>query len=110
MAPLESLARNSESVLHLRCYATPPLTDSCARLQGLVETVLNQVLDAQVPEQIGAQPYERSATRQASRNGYRPRTLTTRVGPLVLHVPQVRDGSFSTTLCARDQGSEQALV
>lgn len=79
-------------------------------LQGLVETVLNQVLEAQVTEQIGARPYERSTTRQAYRNGSRPRTLTTRVGPLVLHVPQLRDGSFSTTLFARYQRSEQALL
>jgi putative transposase len=79
-------------------------------LQGLVETVLNQVLEAQVTEQIGAQPYERSAVRKAYRNGSRPRTLTTRVGPLVLHVPQVRDGSFSTALFTRYQRSEQALV
>src|SRR5919202_3784706 len=79
-------------------------------LQGLVETVLEQVLEAQVTEQIGAQPYERSTGRKAYRNGYRARTLTTRVGPLVLHVPQVRDGSFSTTLLARHQRSEQALV
>ena len=79
-------------------------------LQGLVETVLNQVLEAQVTEQIGARPYERSEGRKAYRNGSRTRTLTTRVGPLVLHVPQVRDGSFSTTLFARYQRSEQALV
>jgi putative transposase len=79
-------------------------------LQGLVETVLNQVLEAQVTEHIGAQPYERSTGRKAYRNGYRLRTLTTRVGPLVLHVPQVRDGSFSPTLFARYQRSEQALV
>ena len=79
-------------------------------LQGWVETVLNQVLEAQVTERIGARPYERSEARQAYRNGYRLRTLTTRVGPLVLHVPQVRDGSFSTTLFARYQRSEQALV
>ena len=38
-------------------------------LQGVVETVLNQVLEAQVTEQLGAQPYERSATRKAYRNG-----------------------------------------
>lgn len=79
-------------------------------LQRLVETVLNQVLEAQVTEQIGARPYERSAERKAYRNGSRLRTLTTRVGPLVLHVPQVRNGSFSTTLFARYQRSEQALV
>jgi putative transposase len=79
-------------------------------LQGLVETVLNQVLEAQVTEHIGAQPYERSVERKAYRNGSRLRTLTTRVGPLVLHVPQVRDGSFSPTLFARYQRSEQALI
>ena len=79
-------------------------------LQGLVETVLNQVLEAQVTEHIGARPYERSMSRKAYRNGYRPRTLTTRVGPLGLHVPQVRDGRFSPTLFARYQRSEQALV
>ena len=72
--------------------------------------MLNQVLEAQVTEQIGARPYERSEGRKAYRNGSRTRTLTTRVGPLVLHVPQVRDGSFSTTLFARYQRSEQALV
>jgi putative transposase len=79
-------------------------------LQGLVETVLNQVLEAQVTEHLGAQRYERNTERKAYRNGYRSRTLTTRVGPLVLHVPQVRDGSFSTALFARYQRSEQALV
>ena len=79
-------------------------------LQGLVATVLNQVLEAQVTEHLGAQPYERSANRKAYRNGYRARTLTTRVGSLVLHVPQVRDGSFSPTLFARYQRSEQAFV
>ena len=79
-------------------------------LQGLVETGLNQVLEAQITEHIGAQPYERSEARKAYRNGYRLRTLTTRVGPLVLPVPQVRDGSFSPPLFARYQRSEQALI
>ena len=44
------------------------LTDAKG-LQGLAETVLNQVLEAQVTEQIGAQPYERSTGRKAYRNG-----------------------------------------
>ena len=79
-------------------------------LKGLVETVLNQVLEAQVSDQIGALPYERSEQRTAYRNGSRPRTLYSRVGPLVLHVPQVRNGSFSTELFSRYQRSEQALV
>ncbi len=56
-------------------------------LSNLVETVLNQILDAQASEQVGAQRYERSDERVAYRNGYRPRQLYTRVGPLTLRVP-----------------------
>lgn len=76
----------------------------------LLEAVLNQVLNAQVAEQLQAAPYERSEQRQGYRNGYKPRQLTTRVGALTLLVPQVRDGQFSTELFARYQRSEQALV
>jgi transposase-like protein len=75
-----------------------------------LEAVVNQVLNAQVAEQLQAAPYERSEQRQGYRNGYKPRQLTTRVGALTLLVPQVRDGQFSTELFARYQRSEQALV
>ncbi len=80
------------------------------QLGRLVETVLNQILNAQVAEQLQAAPYERSEQRQGYRNGYKPRQLTTRVGALTLLVPQVRDGQFSTEVFARYQRSEQALV
>jgi putative transposase len=76
----------------------------------LLEQVLNQVLEAQVSEQLGAERYERTEERQGYRNGVRPRKLTTRVGRLTLRVPQVRDGQFSPELFARYQRSEQALV
>ncbi len=80
------------------------------QLGRLLEAVLNQVLNAQVSEQLQVAPYERSEQRQGYRNGYKPRQLTTRVGALTLLVPQVRDGQFSTELFARYQRSEQALV
>lgn len=79
-------------------------------LATLVEEVLNQILDAQASEQVGAQRYERSEDRVAYRNGYRPRQLYTRIGPLTLRVPQMRDGQFSTEIFSRYQRSEQALV
>jgi putative transposase len=81
-----------------------------AGLAKLLEQVLNQVLEAQVSEQLGVERYERSDERQGYRNGVRPRQLTTRVGKLTLRVPQVRDGQFSPELFARYQRSEQALV
>ncbi|WP_035154711.1 transposase, partial [Cohnella thermotolerans] len=46
----------------------------------LLESVLNQILQAQVTEQIGAEHYERTEERQGYRNGSYPHQLTTRVG------------------------------
>ncbi|MCL6516793.1 IS256 family transposase [Alicyclobacillus sp.] len=77
---------------------------------GLLEQVLNQVLQAQASEQLKTEPYERSEDRQGYRNGTRPRAITTRVGTLVLRVPRLRTGKFSTELFARYQRSEQALL
>ena len=88
----------------------PNLLSGQDGLAKLVEAVLNQVLEAQVTESLGADRHERTEERQGYRNGYRPRTLFTRVGPVTLQVPQMRDGSFSTEIFKRYQRSEQAFV
>jgi len=76
----------------------------------LMESILNQVLELQAEEQLGAKPYERSENRTAYRNGYRDRQLKTRIGKITLSVPRFRSGEFSTSLFTRYQRSEQALV
>ena len=86
------------------------LFTSDRQLAHLLEAILNQVLDAQMSEQLQAERYERMEQRQGYRNGYKPRQLTTRVGTLTLRVPQVREGGFSPELFARYQRSEQALI
>ena len=88
----------------------PGLLGNQDGLAKLVETVLNQILEAQVRESLGADRHECSEERQGYRNGYRPRTLFTRVGPVTLQIPQTRDGSFSTDIFKRYQRSEQAFV
>ncbi|MBL0355335.1 MAG: transposase [Dechloromonas sp.] len=88
----------------------PGLLNGQDGLAKLVEAVLNQVLEAQVTETLGATRHERTDERAGYRNGYRPRTLYTRVGPVTLLVPQTRDGSFSTDIFKRYQRSEQAFV
>ena len=88
----------------------PGLLSGQNGLAKLVEAVLNQILEAQIAETLGAERHERSDERQGYRNGYRPRTLYTRVGPVTLQVPQTRDGSFSTEMFRRYQRSEQAFV
>jgi putative transposase len=79
-------------------------------LREIVERVLQEMLEAEMTEHIGAAPYERSATRTGHRNGHKPRTLRTRVGTLNLLVPQDREGTFSTRLFSRYQRNEKALV
>src|SRR5258706_851723 len=86
------------------------LFTSDSQLAHLLESILNQVLEAQVSEQLQAERYERTDERHGYRNGYKPRQLTTRVGTLTLQVPQVREGGFSPELFARYQRSEQALI
>jgi len=62
----------------------------------LLESVLNQVLQAQAAEQIKAEPYERTEEREDYRNGYYKRRLETRVGNIVLQIPRFRYGKFTT--------------
>ncbi|BFH16811.1 hypothetical protein PMJ10TS2_64390 [Paenibacillus melissococcoides] len=81
-----------------------------AGVAKLLESVVNQVLQAQVTEQLDAERYERAEERKGYRNGTYPHKLTTRVGTLTLHIPRIRDGKFSTNLFARYQRSEQAFV
>src|SRR5690554_3411059 len=79
-------------------------------VSALLESVLNQILQAQATEQLQAEPYERTDKRKGYRNGTREHPLTTRVGTITLRVPRFRDGQFSTDMFARYQRSEQALV
>ena len=81
-----------------------------AGMKPMLESILNQILQAQATDQAGAGPYERKEDRQDFRNGFYPRTLQTRVGTLTLQIPRLRNGRFSTELFVRYQRSEQALM
>ena len=71
---------------------------------------LKKLLEAQMTEHPGADRHERTEERAGHQNGVRERALTTRVGTLILWVPQTRARSFSTDLCSkRYERSEQAL-
>src|SRR5215207_1172831 len=86
------------------------LLDDAGFLREIVQRVLQEVLETEMTEHVGAAPHERTAERKGHRNGYKPRTLRTRVGTLNLLVPQHREGTFSTKLFARYQRNEKALV
>lgn len=79
-------------------------------LRPLVQELVQQVLEAEMDETVGAAKGERTATRVGYRSGYYGRTLITRVGKLELRVPQDRQGRFRTEIFERYQRSEKALV
>ena len=76
----------------------------------LLESMLNQVLQAQASEQLKAEPYERTEEREAYRNGSYIRNMVTRVGSVKLSIPRILGDKFSTLLFKRYQRSEQALI
>lgn len=79
-------------------------------LRVLIQTIVQEVLQAEMTDALGAAKGERNPDRRGYRAGSYPRTFVTRVGKIELRVPQDRDGRFSTELFARYQRSEQALV
>ena len=79
-------------------------------LRTAVQTLVQEALEAEMTEAIGASKGERTEERLSYRSGYYGRSLITRVGTLELRVPQDRAGRFSTELFERYQRSEKALV
>lgn len=80
-------------------------------LKRLLEHLLNETMQAEVAEHLGADRHERSGQRRGHRNGYKSRTLKTRVGELELDVPQVRACEpYHPSMFARWQRSERALL
>ena len=72
--------------------------------------MIQEFLEAEMTDAIGAQKGERVEGRSGYRSGSYPRSLIRRVGKLELRVPQDHSGRFSTEIFERYQRSEKALV
>lgn len=79
-------------------------------LREVIRAVMQEVLEAEMDEALGAGKSKRTPDRLEYRSGHYGRTLITRVGKLELRVPQDRSGHVSTELFERYQRSERALV
>lgn len=72
-------------------------------------TLLNEAMRIERSRHLGADAWERSEARQGHANGYKPKTMKSRLGELTFAVPQVRDGSFYPSALERGLRSERAL-
>ena len=79
--------------------------------KAMLEVMAQRVMEEELARHLGAERHERTQSRRGHRNGYKGRSLKTRVGELALHVPQARGVEpYSPMLFAKWQRSERALL
>ena len=96
---------------------TNPMEAAYAALlsQGLdgageaLRILVNEASRIERAQHLNAQPHERCADRQGYANGYKPKTMMTRMGEITFAVPQVRDSSFYPSALEKGSRTEQAL-
>src|ERR687894_2499372 len=79
-------------------------------LRSVAEAVLQLLMEADVEGLIGAGRHERTGERLNYRNGFRDRSLDTRLGALQLRIPKLRQGAYFPPFLEPRKTSEKALV
>ncbi len=74
-----------------------------------IEILMNEAMKLERSDALGAMPYQRSESRRGYSNGFKPKTVNSRLGRLSLNVPQTRDVEFYPSALERGERSERAL-
>ena len=83
--------------------------DGADLIRDSVRVVLQELIELEASERIGAARYERTDTRVTDRNGARPRLLSTQAGDVQLRIPKLRKGSFFPSILEPRRRIDQAL-
>src|SRR5262245_43751653 len=83
--------------------------DGVDLVRDAVRLVMQELIEVEAAEQIGAGRYERVESRVTERNGARPRLLTTQAGDVELRIPKLRKGSFFPSIIEPRRRIDQAL-
>jgi len=79
-------------------------------LPELIRVVVNAAMQAERQQYLRAAPYQHTKERVGQANGFKPKTVQTRVGDITFAIPQVRDSSFYPEALEKGLRSERALV
>lgn len=79
-------------------------------LPELIRIVINAAMQAERQQYLQVAPYQHSPDRRGHSNGYKPKTIKSRMGEITLDVPQVREGGFYPGALEKGQRSERALT
>ena len=83
--------------------------DGVDLIRDAVRLVMQELIEVEATEQIGAARYERTDTRVTERNGRRPRLLATQAGDIELRIPKLRKGCFFPSILEPRRRIDQAL-
>jgi transposase-like protein len=83
--------------------------DGVDLIRDSVRVALQELIELEAIQVIGAAPYERTEDRSGERNGHRPRQLTTKAGDVELRIPKLRKGSFFPIILEPRRRIDQAL-
>jgi transposase-like protein len=79
-------------------------------LPELIRMVVNAAMQAERQQYLKAAPYQRTPERETYANGYKPKTVQTRMGEITFAIPQVREGNFYPEALEKGLRSERALT
>ncbi len=83
--------------------------DGVDLIRESVRVVLQELIETELVEHIGARRYERAESRRNERNGARHRLLSTKAGDVELKIPKLRKGSFFPSILEPRRRIDQAL-
>ena len=119
MVPCWVSSNTSNTKNHMAHQTDPDLLNTVLQLlteqghTGFAEGIrllVNEAMRVERHQVLQAQPYERTDARLGYANGYKPKTVTGRVGPITFSVPQVRgETDFYPSSLEKGVRSEQAL-
>lgn len=79
-------------------------------IPDLIRIMINQAMQEERARYLQAGEYERTESRVGYANGFKPKTVKTRVGEITFAVPQVREGGFYPSVLEKGLRSERALT
>ena len=102
------MAHQSESnvvdtVVQLLCES------GLSQMAEAVRIMLNEAMRLERSRVIEAEPYQRTESRRGYANGFKPKTLDTRLGAITFEVPQTRNVEFYPSALEKGVRSERAL-
>jgi len=108
--------KKENNMTHQRDYTLSPnlvedlMDQGLDGLPELVRILLNTAMQVEREKYLQAGSYERTDHRQGYANGFKPKTVKTRIGDITFAIPQVRDSGFYPSVLEKGLRSERALT